>query len=243
MPSKRIRSVNSVTVSGGGGTVTVDPFTDTFTLNIVAAESNATPTEADTYAIALAQSESNATPTEALELKFPAGVWAETGAAPTDVNAITMRVWLSGSSGAGVTNPTNADGQNNGTVATISTAALGSNTETLTSLVGTSVPSVSVSAATYRGWFNLTINVGTSTGRVIAHSNAALFTDVTMFSANTSTNHSTGTFTFDLVAAGINTLAKVQSLEIYHQTQDLVAGVTQATMTVDAGAVELAGAF
>lgn len=233
-------------LGGGGGGAPSGPagFTDSFSIALTFPDTNTVPTDAASYAMTLAQSDSNAGHSDSVELKFPAGVYVDSSTAPSDVKDFAVRVWLSGSSGAGVTNPTNADGQNNGTNATVSTAPLGSNTETLTSLVGVNLPAgLSVASAVYRGWFALTVSLGTSTGRVIAHSSTALFADVTMFTSNSTTSHATGTFTFDLVAAGIDTSAKLQSLEIYHQTQDAVAGVTPAVMSVDAGSIELGAAF
>lgn len=242
MPSRRMSTTSPSKVTGGGPTTTIDPFVDTFTLDIQAAESNAAPTDADTYQIALAQSDTMAGQVETVTLEFPTGVWGESNSTPTEANNFAMRVWLSGSAGSGVDNPTNANSENNGTVATVETALLGSASETLTSEVGVNIPAgVSVASAIYRGWFTATLPLGTSSAELIAHSSTALFTDVVM--NNVAGNWLDGSFTFDLVAAGIDTAAKLGSLQIYHRTTDLVAGVTPATMTVDAGAVELAAAF
>jgi len=217
---------------------------DTYQLALALAEDNATQADVDTYILNLLQTDVNADHAETVGLTFPAGSFPESSAAPTEASSFTMRVWLSASAGSGVTNPANADGQNNATNAVISTAALGASTETLTSSLGANVPGgVSVASAIYRGWFALTVTLPTSTGRIVARSTSALFADVTMFTATASTSHVNGTFTFDLIAAGIDTLAKLQSLQILHSTTDAVAGVTPAVLNVDAGCVELAAAF
>ena len=53
----------------------------------------------------------------------------------------------------------------------------------------------------------------------------------------------TGDFTYDLYAAGVNTLAKLQSCQMLHRVSDAVAGVTPHVLTVDAGAIDITGAF
>ena len=161
-----------------------------------------------------------------------------------------MRVWLSGSTGTGVVDPGNADGEfvnnNVGLEAVVRTAVAGSTTETLTSQLGSNVPTATVTSVLYRGWFGSENTLITSVGEIILHSTTAAFTDITMFSnsaPNTIIDHSTDTFTFDVVAAGVDTLAKLQSCEVLHRTTDAAAGVTPHTLSVWAGAFEITGAF
>lgn len=246
MPSKRIRSSVPSSVTAGGPTTTVDPFTDSYSIGIKAADSSATPTDSDTYAISLAQSDTNAGQAEAVELKFPTGVWGETSATPSEGQSFTVVVWLANSAGSGVTNPSNADGENDGATAQVQTAPLGSNTETLLSDIGTNVGSWTFTSCTYRGWFRLQTQLVTSTARVIARSSTAAFSDITMATLSAvggDTNHLSGSFTYDLFAAGVDTLSKLQSLQIVHETVDAVAGVTPATVTVDAGNISVGGVF
>ena len=125
----------TINFEGGGGA----GFTDEFSLNIKLADSNAVPTDADAYAIALAQSETNAEQSELVKLGL-SGL-DDSNAEPTDARSALIRVWLSGSAGSGVTNPANANGPNDGTLATISTAVLGDAFEIMLSALGTNVPS------------------------------------------------------------------------------------------------------
>lgn len=243
MPSRHIKSTNPPSVTGGGSTTVIDAFTDTFTVQIGAPDSNASPTDAATFQLSGSYADTNAGHGEAVSLGFPSPDFGDSNQAPIDTTSFTVRAWLSGSAGAGVTNPANANGQNDGANAVISTAIAGPTTETLTSALGVNVPTATISAAIYRGWFSVTVPLGTSTTEVIAQSIGGLFTDVVMFTSATTVSHSTGTFTYDLIAGGINTLAKIQSLRILHRTTDIAAGVSQSTMNVDAGAVEIAGAF
>jgi len=222
-------------VVGGG-------LTDAFKLNIVAADSNATPTDNASFLLKLLEADSNNAPTDAASLKFPAGDFGDSNPAPTDARTVTLRVWLSNSAGTGVTNPANANGANDGTFAVLQTTIGGSATITMTSDIGSNIGTITFSTVLYRGWFNLTTTLLTSTVSIIAHSSSALFTDITMFTfsgLNGNVNHNTGDFTFDLFAAGVNTLAKLQSLQILHRTNDAVAGVTPAVLNVDAGATDI----
>lgn len=240
----RARSRTSGAVGGSGGDVIITPgdaFTEDISLEIQVAESNAAPTDDPTFDITLDTADSNATPTEELGLDISGH--SDENATPTDARTALIRVWLSGSAGAGVGTPANANGQNDGTLATISTAVAGAATETMTSALGTNVPSgITFSSAIYRGWVRFQTTLVTSVARLVARSIGGLFADITMFTQSTlngDTNHLAGTFTFDLVAAGVDTLAKLQSLQIIHETTDAVAGVTPAIITVDAGAVDI----
>lgn len=244
MPSKRVRS-SSLIVTGGGSTTSVDPFTDAFSLKINLTEDNAAPSDAAAFAIALLQTDSNADLTETVTLAFPAPDFADTNLTPSELNSFTLRIWLSSSSGA--TNPGNADGQNNGTVATLQTAVAGASTIQMQSNLGVNVPSgVIITSASYRSWFKSVNTLITSTGRIDMTSTGGLFANIALFNnsaLNATVDHLSGDFTFDLVAAGVNTLAKLQSCHISHQVNDAVAGVTPHVLTVDAGCIEIAGAF
>lgn len=234
---------------GGGGGAPSGPagFTDDFSIELVVADSTSTPTDAATYEIALAESDTNAGQTETVTLGFPAGNFGDDNIAPSDAQAFTARVWLTGNAGSGVTSPANADGQNNGTVATLATALAGSSTETMTSPIGPAIPAgMTLTSVIYRGWFTSANTLVTSKGELRARSSSALFAEVLMFrnqDLNTTVDHSSGDFTFDLIAAGIDTSAKFASLQIIHEASDAAAGVTPHSMTVDAGCLEITGAF
>jgi hypothetical protein len=235
------RYSGSTIISGGGGGP--NP-TDSFSLKIVAADSSAAPTDAAAFTLQLTEPESNAAPADTVTVK---PTWADTTAAPTDAQSFVLRIWLSGSTNTSqVTNPANADGQNNATVATLQTAPAGATSSTMTSTLGANVGTVAFTSAVYRGWFKSVTTLPTSTVTIVLHSTSALFTDVTAytFSATNGTDdHLSGNFTFDVIAAGINTLAKLQSVQVLHHTTDAAAGVTPAVLTVDAGALDVSGVF
>lgn len=235
-------------VSGGGtGGGDGPDLTDGFTIGIGVADSNAAPTDDATYAMALTQADTVPGQTEAVSLTFPAGVWAETQPPPTDANSFAVRVWLSGSAGTGVTAAANANGQNNGTIATLRTQVAGTNPIVMTSTLGANIPGgVTLGSCVYLGWFRSENEVTTSFGRIIARSTTGLFPDITIFNNstfNTNVDNLTSPHLFNLVPAGVDTLAKAQTLQIIHTVQDIAPGVTPHVLTVDAGAISISGAF
>lgn len=247
MTSKHIQVYYPTVGGGGGSTITLPAFTDAFGLKFNFVDSNAVPTDAASFRLNLALADSNAAPTDALKLDLRG--LGDTNSAPTDSQSFLLRTWLSATtmnSTNGVTSPSNADGQNNAAVATYQSAAAGDANPRTTSALGSNIGTISFTSAVYRGWFKSVNTLVTSTTTIKVHSSSALFADITMFSnsaLNTTIDHLSGDFTFDLIGAGVNTLAKLQSMQILHATSDAVAGVTPAVLTVDAGAVDIAGVF
>tara|TARA_R110000744_G_scaffold152758_1_gene266981 strand:+ start:72 stop:794 length:723 start_codon:yes stop_codon:yes gene_type:complete len=236
------RQLYPIKTVAGGGTA----FTDTFSLEFNLADSAATATEAASFEVALATEDNALAATETATLGISGAGNNDEANAATETNSVALKVWLSGSSGTGVTNPSNANGENNGTVARLQTAAAGANPIIMTSVLGANVPSFTVTSAVYRGWFRSATTLATSLTTIVMESITAEFADITMFShrATSSTiDNLDGSFTFDLTAAGVDTLAKLQSCRVIHRTQDAASGVTPASLTVDASAIEITGGF
>lgn len=235
--------VKKIVQSGGGGGG--NPWTDTPSFKFNFADAVAAPTDAVSEQVTLNNPDTIAAPTETVTLKFPSPPDFTDGvAAPTEVRTFNMRIWLNGTvaqSANGVTNPGNADGQNDGAVCTIQSTIGGVVNPSIKSFLGNHVPSgVSIASAKYRGWFKSVNTLITSNGRIDDISNATnLFFNSAL---NTTIDHSSGDFLFDLIAAGYN-LALLKTMVIVHQTNDVAAGVTPHVLTVDAGCIELAGAF
>ena len=231
--------------TGSGGPA----FTDAFSLGVKAADTNSAPTDAGTFAMALAEADTTTAPTDTAQLAFPAPDFADSSTAPTDSNSVALKVWLSGStvdSTNGVTNVANMNGQNDGVNATFTSAAAGDANPRTHSALGANIPTFTVSTALFRGWFKSVNSLTTSTTKLVMHSTTGAFADLTMFSnsaLSTTVDHSTGDFTYDLIANGVNTLAKLQSCQLLCSTQDAIAGTTPAVLTVDAGNIELGGTF
>ena len=201
----------------------------------------ATKTEADVYiSFILIASPADAPMVETASASISG--FTDDNTTPSENRSALLRVWLANSAGTDVANPSNANGSNNATNAVVSTAALASNPEVMTSDVGSSIGSISYTSAIYRGWFRARTTLITSTAEVIAQSSTAAFADIVMFTQSSlggDTNHLSGTFIFDLIAAGVDTLSKLQSLQILHRCTDAVAGVSPAILDVDAGAVDI----
>lgn len=239
MPTK-IARYGSSAPSGEAG------FTDAFNIQLKVTDTNALPTDAGTFAIAYSETDTNAGQTEAVQLGFPQGVFGDSSTTPTDGSNFGLKVWLSGSAGANVTSPSNADGQNDGAVATLRSSVPNNNPIVMTSQLGTNVPNVTLTNATYRGWFRSVSPLTTGSTKITLKSTGGLFSDIVMFENSglgVTVDHLSGTFTFDMYAAGVNTLAKLQSVTVEHRTQDLAAGVSPHVLTVDSACVEVGGAF
>jgi len=229
---------------GGGGGISGTAFSDGYEVKLIVADSNNPPLDNVTLDIDYDIDDQINNQTETVELAFPSGVYGDTSAPPLDTRGFLISVWLSGSTSSvgQVDNPSNANGQDDSSSALLSTNALGSNTEQLDSDIGSNIGSISFTTATYRGWFVSTTPLVTGTATLIAHSSDNSFSDIVMYTVselNGGDNYSDGSFTFDLFASGVDTLSKIQSLQIYHRTVDAVAGVTPATLNVDAGSLEL----
>lgn len=204
-------------------------------------DDNAAQSDSASYLLDLFQNDTIQEATDAMRVNV-AGI-DDTNTAPTDDKSSVGYFWLTGSTGGGnVTNPSNANGQNDGAFAVAKTVALGATTAAVTSEVGNAVPAGTSLAGgvIYRGWFKAVGSGLTSSQKVILTSNGGLFANITAFTTTVAVDHSGGTFTYDLVAAGINTLAKLQSLRVLHQSVDTVAGVG-GNMSCDAGRIEIPG--
>lgn len=197
------------------------------------------PTDSVMYQFNLLQADSIADMSEALSIRL---IMAELASdAPTDLCSILGRFWLSGTTGTSgnTTNPANANSSNNGVLALAKTVVLGATTAALTSNVGAGIPNgTAFTTAIYRGWFHCQGATALSVMSVKLHSSSALFADIVMLTTTTEPNYLDGSFVFDLVAAGVNTLAKLQSCQVIHQVVDSVASAG-GTFNVDAGCIEL----
>lgn len=194
-------------------------------------------------AVALTLADTNATPDELTQLAI-AG-FDDTNVAPTDARGAIAKFWGTGSAGAGVTNPTNANAPNNGTTATVSTAPAGAATETLTSNCGNAFPSGTArTSIIFHGWYRLRTTLATSTAKVVIHSSSAIFADITietLSAVNGDNNHLTTEFISADLTPTINTNAKLQSAQIQYITTDAVAGVSPAIIDADAGSLWVTG--
>jgi hypothetical protein len=219
----------------------VDPGpnpSDGYGIRLLIRDTHVAPTDRANYAGTLTLSDTSATPTDALTINI--GKILDLANPPTDTRTSTGYFWLSGTTGSAnnTTNPANANSTPDGAVATAKTAALGAAVAALTSAVGINIPTnTPVNSAIYRGWFSYTTTAA-STSRTILRSTSALFADIVMQVSTTAFNFSDGSFTFNIFAAGVNTLAKLRSCQVIHQVTDTIAGAG-GTLSVDAGRIEL----
>lgn len=213
-------------------------------LDLVATEANNAPTEIAGNLEATQIDETNPIPTETSELT---NVNDEFNPIPTEVRTSTLNVWLSGctqTSANGTVAPANADGSNDGVFATVKTVALGATTATITSAAmgSTKLPTgTPFTAAIARPYFRVTSPTIGSTWAINATwtGGSATIDSIPQEDAqNTVRDHSTGNYTFDLFASGMNTVAKAQSLVITMTTTDSASGVG-VKLEVDAISIEI----
>lgn len=212
-------------------------------LGIVLTDDISTVIDSDSYVISTTYDDTSTSPSDGVSLGLNP---AETNSALTDSRSSIMRVWLAGATGnnAGVQNPANANGQPDDLFAQLQTQTLGAtSTQLSSSPVGTKVPNDTViTDAICRPYFKH-INGGTlgSTYNITATwtgGSANMFNNTSPGIGTSAGMAWPGTLTFNLFAAGCNTLAKIQSLVFTANTVDPIAG-TGNNLGIDAIALEL----
>lgn len=224
----------------GGGT---GGFTDSFEVGIIADDSNATPTDEVTFAAELLLEDSNAGQTESVELAVSGSGFNDSIGTPTDETTFKLQYWGNSATGTSNTdNPTNAEGENNGTLAELQTAPAGAAQSDLDVKLGNNISSITFSSAKLVVYFKVASVLATSRLTIDAQSTGGVFTTINCFDeqqTNYTADYTTTPFEFDLYAAGIDTIAKLQSTFFFFRALDAVAGVTPCSMDVDAVSILL----
>lgn len=140
--------------------------TDTYKPTIKAAETNAAQTEA-ILARLLGLADTNAALLETILARLRG--YVDTNPAQSDVSTRTVKTWANANttSGTAPTNPTNAQGENNGTVAQVKAGGLANGTSTLNLTIP--VASVASGTRTFYAWYQT--NSGTTDSFTMSVSN------------------------------------------------------------------------
>lgn len=236
---KIFSSTKRITVNTGGSA-----FTDSFSINVKAAESSSVPTDTGAFALALAQSETNAAPSEAVSLGFSGAGINDSNTVPTDARTAAIRVWGTGASDndSSRTAPANSNGQNDAVFSDVTTnQALGdlTNPVTLTSGAFTSVPSSGTfSSKLIRVYFNIPARILSLDTITMSYNIGAGDVVIYTHSGTASVDHNSGTFTFDI--SGL-TLAQCQALTLKANYLASVVATPETVLNLDAWAIELVG--
>lgn len=240
-------SVAEVTPSGPAG------FTDNFSLNVKLADTNDVQTDDSTFAIALAVSDTNDVQSETLKLTFPAGDFGDDNPTPTEGRQLFLRCWASGcttnnTSSGNTVAPANANGQNNGTFANVTTGTgVPDTTNPVTVTTGSmNVPAgLTVVSAKIRIYFHTTgtlaavvdspgVDIQITAPAALAQT---LWNGPALAVLYGGENYDNGSFTVDL--PGPPTLANLQAIVLQARYSASVVALPQYAILVDAWCVEI----
>lgn len=236
-----------VVVSGsGGGSLPAGAmvlYEDTIKLTSTIVDSNSALSSVDTFALTVTTQESNAskTVTDQLTIQKTGSQNQESNAIPSEARAAYIRYWAGASTDndSSKTTPTNANGQNDGTNATIKTAlSVGdlTNPVALTSTTFGVASSGTFTSKLIRVWATIAAPVAdTCTLSYNIGSGDVAFLTVT--STNTLAS-STGTFTFDISSL---TLSQLASITLKANYLAAVVAVPVSVINLDAWCIELVG--
>ena len=224
-------------ISGSGGS---GGWTDeyAFAVGLGVADTMAAPT--DTYA-AFADAtyaDTNATPTEALQVEAIGP--ADTNATPTDAKTSLIVRYATTSTTGGTTvptNPTNAHGANNGTVATCKAGGVANGTSILGVTIATPMSEIPAgSTRTFRAYYAFTAGTGDTCTASLAYRQVGGAADTVVALPATGNFLTTGT---PLTLTNIN--PAVSAVVTFTHTAS--APATGGQVTVDAVGIETTGAL
>ena len=241
MFSKKTYVINQSGGGSGGGSDSLLIKDTGFNFTIGATETKAALSHAESFNINLTQAETNAALTEANKLTISG--FSDTNAALTETKNTFLRAWAASSTDndSSRTTPTNADGQNNGTTATIKTnLQVGdlTNPVILTSTFSGIPTTGTFSSKTIRVFYSIptrTLTADTLTFKYNVGSG-----DVTFFthSGTALVNNLTSGQTFDVSSL---TLTQLQSIQLKATYLASVVAVPETQINLDSWAIELQG--
>lgn len=212
--------------------------TDTFKITD-SGEANTTPT--DTYQPGIVASETNAGQTDSIG-SFKS-VQSENNATPTEGHDDFVRYWAvtTSDNDSSKTNPTNADGANNGVFAVVSTMLSFLDFTNPVDLTSTAFGTPSTGTPTskkIRVYFNIPAATGADTINLQYNDGSGFVNFYTHGAA--AVNHNDGSFTFDISGWTMTQIAAAQ-LRVRYNANNVLNPVTQVNL--DAWCIELEGLF
>lgn len=214
-----------------------------FKINIGLPESSAALSHSELYNINIAQPENNAALQEAVILRFTGAQFNEVNASLTETRNSFLRAWASTSidNDSSRTTPTNANGQNNATTATIRTSlVLGdlTNPVILTSTMSGIPTTGTFTSKTIRVFYSIPARISTSDTLTFKYNVGA--GDVTFFthSGTTAVNNLTSGQTFDI--SGL-TLTQLQTIQLKATYQASIVATPETQINLDSWNIELQG--
>lgn len=225
-------------VQGGGGNVPAGAavLTDAIAFEIIVADSNATPVDALGFEIETALQDTNAALADALTIGI--GLLAESNPAPSETLQSLLTRWVTVTATSGTTaptNPANAQGQNNGTVATCKVGGLIAGTSILTCTIATPMPEIAAgSSRTLVAYYAFNAGVADSMTAVVSYRQVGRGTNTTI------NLPSTGNFLTTPATANLTNIDPSVAITITY-THSATVPATGGSVTVDATGIQTSG--
>lgn len=224
---------NTIVINQGGGNVPAGAavMTDaiSFFAELSANDSIPGQQEAVNFDISLSLTDSQATQAEAAQFGFDG--YVDTSAGQTEARASEIVRWVTVTATGGntaPTNPTNAQGQNNGTVATCKAGGVAAATSILTCTIAAPFVEVaSGSTRTLRAYYNFAAGTADSITAVVSYRQVGQ-------GANTTANlPATGNFLTNPATLSLTNIDPAQNIVITF-THSATVPATGGSLTVDA---------
>lgn len=225
-------------VQGGGGNIPAGAavLTDSLAVEIIVADSNAAPTDSFTFDIDTTLTDTNAALADALTIGI--GLLADSNPTPSEALQSLLTRWVTATATSGTTaptNPANAQGQNNGTVATCKVGGLTAGTSVLTCTIATPMPEIAPgSTRTLVAYYAFNAGVGDSCSAVVSYRQVGQ-------GSNTTVNlPATGNFLTTPATASLTNIDPSQPITITY-THSATVPATGGSVTVDATGIQTSG--
>lgn len=234
MPWVVVGTIDYSSSGGGSGAMFTDAVA--FEIGYGIAETLSTPSDAATFDIASSYGDQLALPLDMLEF---AVIYADSVGTPTDSRGSVITRWASSNttSGTAPTNPTNAQGEKNGTVATCKTGGVAAGTSGLVLTIATPMAEIS-SGSTRTFYAYYAFNAGTADTCAASVS----YRQVGQGANTTITLPATGNFLTTPTSASLTNIDPTFPITAsFLHSATVVA--TGGSVTVDAVGVETTGAL
>lgn len=227
---------NIIGVGGGDVPAGAAVLTDAVSFELLFPDSVAGQTDVATFAIEASYSDSNAVQTDTAT--FGIEGYADTVAGQTEARQSVLDRWVTTTATSGTTaptNPTNAQGQNNGTVATCKAGGLANGTSILTCTIAPPMPEItSGSTRTLFAYYAFNAGVSDSCAAVVSYRQVGQ-------GSNTTVNlPSTGNFLTTPTSISLTNIDPSVSITITY-THTAAVPATGGSVTVDATGIQTTG--
>lgn len=227
---------NIISVGGGDVPAGAAVLTDAASFEFIFPEPNAGQTDVATFEIEAQYSDSNAGQTDAAS--FGIEGFADTVAGQSEARESLVTRWVTVTATSGTTaptNPANAQGSNNGTVATCKVGGLAAGTSILTCTIATPMPEItSGSNRTLFAYYAFNAGVADTASAVVS------YRQVGQGSNTTANLPATGNFLTNPATLSLTNIDPSVAITITY-THNATVPATGGSVTVDATGIQTSG--